>query len=214
MQTVSSIQQRHSLAQLLGALVLAYAAAASGQQPTSNGYISPPYNLPKFNPAAWNQAYKLLLRNVPAQYSSREVLHSLTSPNTLLSTVEMPQDCASEGFDSAAAAAVALVSTAHACTSTSSSSTTASKGYYILSLLHVHTATTAVHEVADTALRCLQGSCFQCRNPAGTTDYWVKLPGLALVNGNCYCYALDMFQGEQQMKAAGHRQHPKAAGSQ
>jgi hypothetical protein len=112
MQTVSSLQQRHSLAQLLGALVLAYAAAASGQQPASNGYISPPYSLPTFNPAAWNQAYKLMLRNAPAQYSSREVLHSLMVPKTMLSTVQMPQDCAGEGFDAVAAAAVALVSTA------------------------------------------------------------------------------------------------------
>jgi hypothetical protein len=116
MQTVSTphVQQRHSLAQLLAALVLAYAAAASGQQPASNGYISPPSTLPNFNPAAWNQAYKLLLRNLPAQYSSSEVLHSLTFPNAMLSTVQMPQECASEGFDTVAAAAVALVSTAPA----------------------------------------------------------------------------------------------------
>jgi hypothetical protein len=55
--------------------------------------------------------------------------------------------------------------------------------------------------IQDYAACCyLQGSCFQRKGLAGTVDYWVKLPGLALVNGNCYCYALDMFQGEQQQE--------------
>jgi hypothetical protein len=43
---------------------------------------------------------------------------------------------------------------------------------------------------------CRQGSCLSRKAAAGgATDYWIKLPGLALVNGNCYCYALDLFQG-------------------
>lgn len=51
--------------------------------------------------------------------------------------------------------------------------------------------------VLCTLLLLLQGSCFQRRGPAGTSDYWIKLPGLALVNANCFCYALDIFQGAQ-----------------
>jgi len=41
----------------------------------------------------------------------------------------------------------------------------------------------------------LQGSCFSKQSTPATVDYWVKLPGLALVSGNCYCYSLDLFQG-------------------
>lgn len=41
----------------------------------------------------------------------------------------------------------------------------------------------------------LQGSCFSRQESEGRRDYRVKLPGLALVAGNCWCYALGMFQG-------------------
>lgn len=115
MQTVTPpTQQQHSLARLfaVSAVLLACAAAtASCQQLSPDGHISPPSSAPDFNPAAWNRAYKLLLRNVPsAQYSSREVLQSLKFPHTMLSTLQLPQDCASEGFDTTAAASVQLVS--------------------------------------------------------------------------------------------------------
>jgi hypothetical protein len=75
----------------------------------------------------------------------------------------------------------------------------------MLVLPHGQAATATIDEVTDAAvvLWCLQGSCFQRKGPAGTFDYWVKLPSPALVNGNCYCYALDMFKGGKHMIAAG-----------
>ena len=40
-----------------------------------------------------------------------------------------------------------------------------------------------------------QGTCFYRNSSGNTYDFWVKVPGLARNNGNCYCYALDQFQG-------------------
>lgn len=42
----------------------------------------------------------------------------------------------------------------------------------------------------------MQGSCFYRNASDDTYDFWVKVPGLARRNGNCYCYALDQFRGE------------------
>ena len=40
-----------------------------------------------------------------------------------------------------------------------------------------------------------QGACFYRNSSGNTYDFWVKVPGLARNNGNCYCYALDQFRG-------------------
>lgn len=105
--------QRNCSAQLLLA-VLALAAAAATAAASTQGYISPPSKVPDFNPAAWNQAYKLTLKSVPATSSSKELLQSLRFPNTMLRGIQLPQDCSSDGFDTASPAGVALVSMAAA----------------------------------------------------------------------------------------------------
>lgn len=121
--------------------------SATLHKASHDSYIEPSSKVPDFNPAAWNRAFKLTLRNIPAEYSSGEVLQSLSFPNTMLSSIQVAHECSVSGFD--------------------------------------------VIPASDVAL----GSCFSRPGLAGTRDYWVKLPGLALVNGNCYCYALDLFQG-------------------
>lgn len=78
-----------------------------------SGYISPPAAAPEFNPAAWNQAYKLTLKGVPAASAhngTKALLQAIRFPNTMLQNVQLPQDCSDTGFDSTAAETVPLVS--------------------------------------------------------------------------------------------------------
>jgi hypothetical protein len=104
--------QRNCSTQLLLA-VLALAAAVTAAA-SNQGDIAPPYKVPDFNPAAWNQAYQLTLKNVPATCSSKELLQSLRFPNTMLRGIQLPQECSSDGFDTASPAEAALVSLAAA----------------------------------------------------------------------------------------------------
>jgi hypothetical protein len=110
------VQQSSTQLVLLAFLTLAAAAtaAAAAAAASTQGYIAPPSKVPDFNPAAWNQAYKLTLKNVPATCSSKELLQSLRFPNTMLRSIQLPQECSSEGFDTASPAGVALVSLAAA----------------------------------------------------------------------------------------------------
>lgn len=85
-------------------------ASATIQSGLGNNYIEPSSKVPDFDPAAWNQAFKLTLRSVPAAYSSGEVLHSLSFPNTMLSSSQVAGQCSVQGFDRVSAADVALVS--------------------------------------------------------------------------------------------------------
>jgi hypothetical protein len=85
-------------------------ASATIQSGLGNSYIEPSSKVPDFNPAAWNQAFKLTLRNVPAAYSSSEVLHSLSFPNTMPSSSQVACQCLTRGFDTVSAAADVLVS--------------------------------------------------------------------------------------------------------
>lgn len=113
--------QRNCCIKMLLALLGVVATAAAEQQTVPNGYIPPPSKVPEFDPAAWNQAYKLTLRNVSAACSSQELLQSLRFPNTMLRSIQLPQDCSSQGFDTVAPATVALVSglvAAEDCTAT------------------------------------------------------------------------------------------------
>jgi hypothetical protein len=43
-----------------------------------------------------------------------------------------------------------------------------------------------------------QGTCFVRERRNATYDLWLKLPGLARENANCYCYGLDYFKGVEQ----------------
>lgn len=103
---MGSIPYLNCLHLLLATVLLS--TAALGQQ--GSGYIYPSSGVPQFNPAAWNVAYKLTLRNVPASYSSKELLQSLRFPNTMLANIQLPQDCSKAGFDSANPSSAALVS--------------------------------------------------------------------------------------------------------
>lgn len=42
----------------------------------------------------------------------------------------------------------------------------------------------------------LQGACFYKNNTDGTFDFWRKERTLAFSRANCYCYALNRFEGE------------------
>lgn len=71
--------------------------------------ISAPAGVPSFNPAEWNQAFKLTLQGVPASLSSQQVLASLRFPNSLMPNLQLPNDCSGSGFDTTPASSVALV---------------------------------------------------------------------------------------------------------
>lgn len=86
---------------------------------------------------------------------------------------------------------------------------------------------TAVHTTcrpsADTLWRvrscALQVDCFYKNNTdTDTFDFWIKESGLALQDANCYCYALDRFEGAHALaicsraptKNLFHAGHPTA----
>lgn len=42
----------------------------------------------------------------------------------------------------------------------------------------------------------LQGACYYKNTSGDTFDFWVKKSGSAFSEANCYCYALNRFEGE------------------
>jgi hypothetical protein len=179
---------QHLLLLLLLLLLSGQLAAASQQ----SGYIPPPSTVPDFDPAVWNQAYQLTLRNVPAEVSSKELLQSLRFPNTMLKGVHL-RECSPQGFETTQLADAALVSVL--CIPTLS---TANREGWRGCFEHVRRQPWRL--LLLLLLWLLQGSCFSRQGAQGRRDYRVKLPGLALVAGNCWCYALGMFQGAQYLQ--------------
>lgn len=57
-----------------------------------------------------------------------------------------------------------------------------------------------VQPFTDTTLHAVQGDCFYKNNTDGATfDAWFKVGSLATKDANCYCYALNHFEGEHAL---------------
>lgn len=107
--TMSLMRSCRAVKQQLLLLLLSVSTAAASQPGAPSGHIAPPSKVPDFSPAAWNQAYQLTLRNVPAEFSSQELLQSLLFPNTMLNGVQL-KECSTQGFETTTLVDAPLVS--------------------------------------------------------------------------------------------------------
>lgn len=80
---------------------------------------------------------------------------------------------------------------AHTCAYACSTHTSTTKGsFYLLVQPFTHTLWLAA-----------QGTCFYKNNTDGATfDAWFKVGSLATKDANCYCYALNHFEGKHRLQ--------------
>jgi hypothetical protein len=62
-----------------------------------------------------------------------------------------------------------------------------------------HSLLPPLDAAASALLVVAQRTCAYRLNEE-TYDLWIKLPGLALRNGNCHCYAMGSFKGESCLR--------------
>jgi len=96
------IQLNSSLLVATVVITLLVAVAATQLDPAT-GHISPSSGVPSYDPAPWNAAFKVTLRNVPFKGPNNW-------PYAPVSDVNTKVYCEAEGFDSTSPSSVALVS--------------------------------------------------------------------------------------------------------
>ena len=184
------------------AVFLLLAGSATAQWDPATGLIKPTSGPPVYDPVPWNGAYKVTFKNVPISISTSG---SPAWPRAPVRGVDTSQECSMDGFDTTLASAVDVVSTTWRPHSQGhmpggQSGMQASRTYLDSCQAHMSGHN---HHMRSTLILpeplVLQDACFYKNNTDGTFDFWCKERTFAFSKANCYCYALDRFEGEPRV---------------